>query len=196
MNFDKLHEIIPYAKGGKAKILTMNPYNGITLAMPGRHALDTTPVGGDFVVMVDDDNMDWTKHQFKHDDLFMDVEARVDADEETTGFLIQQYLAVVANGDDPDKISVGDDYTAIDGCIHPTTFLYAVQCLAVAEHRRYAKFEEKYGGRYLPFRFAAGIGERLWTANDAIAKQKFGRPGVEGLERKFGIPALTKELMT
>lgn len=196
MKFDKLNEMVPYVMGGKQKILTMHPYNDITLAMPGRHAKDTTPMGGDFVVMVDDDNMDWTRHQFTHTDLFMDLQNRVNADLDEASFIISQYANIIANGDDPERISPGDDIVAIDGCIHPKTFLYAVQCLAVAEHRRYAKFEAKFGGRYLPFRFGAGIVEGLWTATDAADKQKRGRPGVEWLEKDFGVPILTKELMS
>jgi len=194
MKFDKLNEIIPYAKGGKAKILTMTPYNGITLALPGRHALDTTPVGGDFVVMVDDEVKDWTRHQFTHDDIFRDIERKGKEHPDEIGFILNQYLNVIANGDDPEKIEVGDDIRYTNS-IHPKTLFYALQCLAVAEHRRYAKFETKFGGRYLPFRFAAGIGEGLWSSGDAIGKQKFGRPGVEQLEREFGVPALSKELM-
>jgi len=195
VKFEKLNDMIPYVMGGKQKILTMHPYNAITLAMPGRHAKDTLPKGGDFVVMVDDDNMDWTRHQFTHNDLFLDLHNRACAAPDEASFVMQQYLNIVANGDDPAKISVGDDYSSIDGCIHPQTFFYAVQCLAVAEHRRYAIHEGKFGGRYLPFRFGAGIVEGLWTAVDAADKQRRGRPGVEWLEKDYGTPYLTKELM-
>ena len=194
MKFDKLHEMIPYAKGGKAKILTMQPYNAITLALPGRHALDTDPIGGDFVVMVDDETMDWTKHQFTHTDIFLDLERKTKSDPDTTAFLIRQYANIVSNGDDPDKISVGEEYNYSDS-LHPQTFFYAVQCLAVAEHRRYAKFEGQWGGRYLPFRFSAGIVEGLWDATACIGMQRRGRPGVEILEKLHGTPVLTKELM-
>lgn len=194
MKFDKLHDMIPYAKGGKLHSLTMQPYNAITLAMPGRHQSDTAPVGGDFVVMVDDENMDWIKHQFTHIDLFKDLQCRTLADPDEAGFVIRRYLDIVADGDDPENMSLGES-TAIEGCVHPKTFFYAVQCLAVAEHRRYAKYEAKFGGRYLPFRFAAGIVEGLWTATDAAERQKKGRPGVEWLEKDYGIPTLTKELM-
>jgi hypothetical protein len=83
----------------------------------------------------------------------------------------------------------------LGGLVSPLLFLQAVQCLAVAEHRRYARFEPQWGGRYLPFRFGAGIEEGLWTAAQAIDKQKKGRPGVEMLERQFGVPFMTKELM-
>lgn len=195
VKFDKLNDLIPYAKGGKPKVLTMQPYNGITLAMPGRHWDQTTPVGGDYVVMVDDYTKDWTKHQFTHDDIFRDIESKKNELPDEIDFLMRRYLDIVLNGDDPEKIDIGDDIVYKES-IHPKTLCYALQCLAVAEHRRYARFESKFGGRYLPFRFAAGIAEGLWTASDAIGKQKFGRPGVEQLEKEYGKPILTKELMS
>lgn len=198
MKFDKLNEMVPYVVGGKQKILSMHPYNAITLRMPGRHAKDTDPVGGDFVVCVDDENMGWVEHQFTHTDLFLDLQVKRDwayaGEYDDADFLVRRYLDVVLNGDDPSKISVGDD-SALPG-IHHQTFLYAVQCLAVAEHRRYAQHEAKFGGRFLPFRFSAGIVEGLWTAQEAMDKQRRGRPGVEWLEKDHGVPALTKDLMT
>lgn len=194
MKFDKLDGIIPYVTGGKQKILSMQPYNAVTLRLPGRHADQTTPVGGDFVVCVEDSNMGWVQHQFTHSDIFMDLERKNNSDPETTSFLMRQYLNIVANGDDPEKISVGDSFNYPDS-LHPQTFLYAVQALAIAEHRRFERFESRHGGRFLPFRFGAGIVEGLWTATDAAAVQRRGRPGCEMLERTRGLPILTKELM-
>lgn len=169
----------------------MTPYKGITLAMPGRHAEDTTPKGGDFVVMVTDKSVSWTKHQFKHDDIFEDVELK--QNDPNMGFFMNQYLNVIATGDDPTKIKLGTGLTmpGLDFNI----FLCAVQCLAVAEHRRYHQYEDRFGGRFLPFRFAAGIADGLWSASDAIEKQRYGRPAVERLEKKHGVPALTQQLM-
>lgn len=168
----------------------MEPYENITLAMPGRHAEDTTPKGGDFVVMVTDVFLGWHKHQFTHDDIFRDIEIR-HADYDALGFM-RDYLGLIAH----DKDTRECVYWSIPtGCLDTMTFFCAVQCLAVAEHRRYAKHEPKFGGRFLPFRFAAGIAEGLWTADDAIEKQKYGRPAVERLEKKKGVPLLTQELM-
>jgi hypothetical protein len=189
MNFDKLNQMIPYVVGGKQKILEMRPYNAITLRMPGRHADQTSPVGGDFVVCVDDTYMDWTQHQFTHDDIFLDLEAKRKAHGEQVRILGSDYQRVI-NGESPPEWADGQ-YIGV----HPTTFLHAVQCLAVAEHRRYAKYEPKFGGRFLPFRFASGIIEGLWTAHDAMAWQRKGRPGVEKLEKDFGMPVQTSTLM-
>jgi hypothetical protein len=192
LKFQELNKLVPYVTGGKPKVLSMHPYNAITLRMPGRHAEETTPVGGDFVVCVDDADLDWIEHQFTHDDIFNDVENKFNSDPDELSFLMKRYCDIIC-GDDPEKISVADNHK-LEG-LHPQTFFYAVQCLAVAEHRRYARFEEKFGGRYLPFRFAAGIAEELWSASDAIGMQKKGRPGVEMLEKFNGVPVLTKELM-
>lgn len=193
MKFAELHEHIPLARYGKPKSLTMEPYKGITLAMPGRHAEDTSPKGGDFVVMVTDPSVGWKRHQFKHDDIFNDIEDKHNhAPDLPTelDLLMRNYIEVIAIGTDPKTLVLPRSLPGIDSLV----FLHAVQCLAVAEHRRYAQHEPKFGGRFLPFRFAAGIAEGLWTAHDAIQKQRFGRPAVERLEKDKGVPVLTQML--
>lgn len=190
MKFEDLHKTIPYVKGGKEKVLTYSPYPNITLAMPGRHALDTDPIGGDFVVMVTDKIFNIECHQFTHTDIFKDVEHRRTFHYGDTPALMEEYLTIIHKNTEP---STGGNVGI--GCMANDTFLTATQCLAVAEHRRYAKYEKQFGGRYLPFRFSAGIAEGLWTAADAAGMQRKGRPGVEILERLHGTPKLTKELM-
>ena len=193
MDFETLNKTIPYAKGGKEKVLRYSPYPNITIAMPGRHALQTDPVGGDFVVMVSDPIYNIADHQFKHKDIFDDISRRrLSSAYKTTDFMAF-YLAVVNDGTDPLTQPFGT--SGIGGVLEPQTFFCAVQCLAIAEHRRYAKYEPQFGGRYLPFRFAAGVAENLWEVNDCLAWEKKGRPGVEKLEKDFGIPTLTQELM-
>ena len=191
MKFEELNDMTPYVLGGKQKVLTMSPYTNITLAMPCRHAADTTPKGGDFVVMVTGNN--WNKHQFTHTDLFQDLELKKTTmpEPERATKLMESYLTIVKGGD----VDLSENLNPWGIGLTQATFLYAVQCLAVAEHRRYAVHEAKWGGRYLPFRFGAGIVEGLWTAADAADKQKRGRPGVEWLERDHGTPLLTKELI-
>lgn len=186
MNFEELNDYIPYAMYGKEKSLRMSPYPGVTLAMPGRHAKDTTPKGGDFVVMIDTPALDM--HQFKHDDIFVDIDKKREAHGAQVNILMTDYYQVITGSNPP--IYADDKFVGI----HPTIFLRAIQCLAVAEHRRYAKFEPKGGGRYLPFRFAAGIAAGEWTVVEAVSLQKKGRPGVEMLENQYGTPVLTKEL--
>lgn len=194
MKFNELHEHIPLARYGKPKSLTMSPYKGITLAMPGKHAEETTPKGGDFVVMVTDSGVGWKKHQFKHDDIFRDIELKYNHDltlPTELDLLMRNYIDVIGLGVDPKDCVAPVSLPGID----PKIFLCAVQCLAVAEHRRYHRFEDKFGGRFLPFRFAAGIAQGLWTADQAIEKQKYGRPAVERLEKTNSTPLLTQTLM-
>lgn len=190
MKFDTLNELIPYVKGGKNHVLTMQPYNAITLRMPGRHADESN--GGDFVVCVDDESLDWTSHQFTHKDIFDDVQHKRNKCPEYLGSLMDAYYEVVL-GADPEKFLAGDPSNYVG--LHPHTFLFAVQALSVAEHRRFGRFESQFGGRFLPLRFAAGIAEGLWTAELAASKQKYGRPAVERFEKQHGTPQLTKELM-
>lgn len=188
--------MLPYVKGGKEKCLSIEPYDHIKLLFPGRHQNDTVPVGGDFVVCVTDNIFKNKDHQFTHNSLFKAVEAKRQVQQNPAQALMEDYLNVVTGSEIPspstlnmtikvDWLSTMDDFT----------FLKAVQCLAVAEHRRYAKHEARFGGRFLPARFTFGIAEGLWTAADAAGKQRMGRPGVEWLEKEFGIPILTKELM-
>lgn len=191
MDFQTLNETIPYVYDGKKYLLEYRPYNAITLRMPGRHSTETTPIGGDFVVCVDDESLEWTQHKFTHSDIFLDLEKKAAKDNRTPDLIID-YLAVV-KGIDPDSFEWSRG--AWTDSLHPETFIRAVQCLAIAEHRRYARFENKFGGRWLPLRFACGIVEGRWTATDATARQKMGRPGVEWLEKEHGVPQLTKDLI-
>lgn len=217
MKFNELHEHLPYCIGKDFKILSHSPYAFVEVLFPGRHQKETTPKGGDFTVVIKDATVS-RGGQFKHDDIFDDVEIKTKIDEGSTLLFMEQYMNVISStgaspldyewfsesetyfpfntgaGIEPNVI-----YTEIpkgwELTIYPNTLLAALQCLAVAEHRRYAKYESKFGGRFLPFRFSAGIAERLWTAEDAKMAQKKGRPGVEFLEMKNGTPTLTRNLM-
>lgn len=196
MNFDKLHGRIPYATGKVNHVVEMTPYEGITLAMPGRHQDDTSPIGGDFVVMVDDESMGWKRHQFTHDDLFLDTELKYVEDPPMAELLMLDYAKVVF-GDDPEEFDA--DFEEIPPgwktSVCPRKFLRTVQCLAVAEHRRYHQFEKNGGGRFLPARFASGIVEGRWTAADCKAHQRRGRQGLENLMKEKGRPTTLRKLL-
>lgn len=195
MKFDELNQMIPYAMGGQVHVLQMQPYKSITLAMPGRHQSDTFPMGGDFVVMVDDGSLGWDKHPFTHVDIFKDVEIKYNQDPDLAKRLVDAYGQVIhgRNPDDFVHTFDSDEILAMIGkSMVPYTFLRATQALAVAEHRRYAKHESRGGGRFLPFRFALGISEGLWTAKDCARQQKRGRPGLDSLiNEKGALPPLT-----
>lgn len=193
MDFATLNELIPHSVGKKLHVLNMNPYNAVTLAMPGRHQKDTAVLGGDFVVMVDDSGMGWVKHQFTHDDIFNDLERKTAANKLAAEHLMKKYAKIVL-GEDPDTmlyIHAGDDWK---NTLHPNIFLHAVQNLAVAEHRRYGQHEARGGGRYLPARFSSGIVEGRWTAADCKAVQRRGRLGLDLLIKEHGKPTSLKEL--
>lgn len=190
MKFEELNSLIPHALGEKLHVVTMQPYNGVTLALPGRHQKDTPIPGGDFVVMVSDTNLGWVNHQFTHDDIFADIAKKTKQSSARAEELMNSYAAVIF-GQSPDdfKWTRGDWKDSL----HPQIFLHAVQCLAVAEHRRYGKHEARGGGRYLPARFASGIVEGLWTPKDAKAVQRKGRPGLDWLISERGAPKPLKE---
>lgn len=195
MDFDTLHATVPYVTDGKLKSIKVYPYDGITLALPGRHADQTSPPGGDFVVMVTDPLLGWDEHQFTHGDIFVDLSNKSFDLPNATCDLMKMYCDVIL-GADPETVEAEFTEGIFEGRgVDPHLFLRAVQCLAVAEHRRYARYENMFGGRFLPFRFAAGIVEDLWTDAQAIEVQKKGRPGVERLERENGVPKLTRKLV-
>lgn len=192
MRFEELNTTIPHVIGKKLHVLSMSPYDGVTLKMPGRHQADTPKKGGDFVVIVSDDTAGWKSRQFKHDCIFIDFENKRNSNAILTNELLIDYIGVVADGFDPEDYNYGG--IPLPG-VEPERLLAAMQCLAVAEHRRYQRFQSRGGGRFLPVRFTAGIVEGKWTAAEAIAQQKRGRPGVEQLESQFGIPSATKSLL-
>jgi hypothetical protein len=190
MLFDEMNERIPHALGSKVHVLRMDVYPEIQVRMPGRHQKETPIPGGDFVVLVSDEGAGWSNHFFKHDDIFDDVQRKRDTDPDAMELLMNDYADVVF-GADPTKMK--RERGKWTDSLHPQTFLRAVQALAVAEHRRYAKHEPKGGGRFLPARLASGIVEGLWTSHDAKAVQKRGRPGLDWLISTKGQPIPLQE---
>ncbi len=194
MNFEELNNHIPYVVGGKKHILSTCPYEGVTLRMPGRHENDTEKPGGDFVVEITDDTTSWESKQFTHQHIFDDFQSKTDLDADAAKELMHFYARVVLEGVDVDRLIVFTP-DVWEGTVNPATLLAALQCLAVAEHRRYARYEAKMGGRFLPARFVAGIVYGQWTAEDAKLVVRKGRPGVEMLERLHGKPPTLQELV-
>jgi hypothetical protein len=197
MKFDELNNSIPYVVGEKKHILSTEPYDGVILRMPGRHENDTEKPGGDFVVEITDDSTSWEARQFTHQHIFDDFQDKTDMCAEYAEKLMQFYAKMILHGTDPDDYYkyVGVAVPAWKGTLAIPTLVAALQCLAVAEHRRYARYEAKMGGRFLPARFAAGIVYGQWTADDAKLVVRKGRPGVEMLERLNGKPPTIQELV-
>ena len=187
--FDELQDEIPFVRFGGKHALSATLYPGVKILMPGKHAEETTPKGGDAVVCVSDYGLSWKEHPFTHADIFYDVESKYRASPEQTAELMRHYKGVVLG----ERLQMVDLF--LPG-INPNVFLSAVQVLSVIEHRRYAIHESRFGGRFLPLRFTFGIAEGLWSAQQCARLQKYGRPAVEGLERDFGLPTLTKELIS
>ncbi|WZB39689.1 hypothetical protein SEA_CURSIVE_238 [Streptomyces phage Cursive] len=195
MKFEELNNRIPYVTGGMKHILSTSPYDGVTLRMPGRHENDTETPGGDFVVEITDDTTSWESKQFTHQHIFDDFQDKTDLDEDAAKKLMSLYAKVVMGEDPDDMFKYGYPKSeAWEGTVKVDTLLAALQCLAVAEHRRYARYEAKMGGRFLPARFTTGIVYGLWTADDAKMVVRKGRPGVEMLERLNGKPPTLQEL--
>lgn len=189
MKFEELNNNIPYVIGGKKHILSTSPYDNVTLRMPGRHENDTEKPGGDFVVEITDGSTSWESKQFTHQHIFEDFQDKADLDPEKAQKLMQLYAKVVFGTEDPDNYYqyVGVSTEAWVGTLDVLTLISALQCLAVAEHRRYARYEAKMGGRFLPARFVAGIVYGSWTAEQAKSRVRMGRPGVEWLEKEAGV---------
>lgn len=184
----ELNQDIPYVEGNILHVVGTEIYPGISISMPGKHQKETTPPGGDAVIMITDLSMGWQEHKFRHDDFFKDIEIKFECSPEQTQALMNNYLSILKKN----RLFV-EEYR-LPG-VQPHLCLYSWQVLAVIEHRRYRQYESQWGGMYLFPRFAFGIAQGLWTAADAAGLQRKGRPGVEMLERKYGTPELTKELM-
>jgi hypothetical protein len=163
----------------------------VRVALPGRHHADTYMPGGDFVVQVDSaggttlSGASWEGRQFSHVDLFEDFERKAEFD---AAYMQSRFapalVQVVAEGEDPVRIAQQLDNSALPG-LEVVTSLVASQCLALAEHRRYRRYEPR-GGRCLPARFALGIIFRTWRASSAAGVQRKGAQGLQRLRREAG----------
>lgn len=195
MKFSEVDDLIPAATG-PLYTTTLQVYPNVSAVFPGRHQDQTDPEGLDFRVDTTSQAKGWVNHPFTHTDLFVDLQEKADADKPLTQTLVLAYAMVVRSGLDPRvaQNTVMGDLDTLPG-LEPHIFLQTVQCLAVAEHRRYPQFASKFGGKFLPLRFSAGIAAGHWQAIDAANMQRRGRPGVEILEKKYGRTPLFKELM-
>jgi hypothetical protein len=203
MNFEELESFIPYVeltddvkKHSKVLEVYKRPRWSVLVKQPGKYWEKTTPAGGDMVVAVSCEEATWKRKQFKHDDLFQDVQEKL---HKHTTFMQQTFAPalarVVFSGGDPGTELLGSlSPIGISG-LDPRAALHTAQVLALAEHRRYKQFEVQGGGRFLPARFALGIIFGRWTADEASARQWNGLPGLRKLESAHGSPPRLRDLV-
>lgn len=196
MDFDDLNTHIPFVTEGKlhsqVSSIIVNSDFAVQVMQPGKYKDKTEIPGGDFVVVVTCKDAKWKSFKFKHDHLFDDIELKT----ATFPTFMQEEFApaladVIYNKENPSVYRFKN--VEVPG-LHPQALLYASQALALAEHRRYSRFEATGGGRFLPARFALGIIYGHWTSQDAKLVQYTGAPGIRRLEQSYGTPPRLKEL--
>lgn len=192
MNFDALHALIPYETEGEKHSKTMLVYPDVRVKYPGKHALETAPVGGDFLVEVNCADAQWDWKRFTHSDIFEDVQKKCDSNAHIMQTRVATEIANVVLGESiPDTLNFNT--LRLPGLKY-RTLLQANQALAVAEHRRYHKYEQGGGGRFLPLRFSVGIIFGHWNASDASRVQRRGIHGYRELTKEFGSPPTVRAL--
>lgn len=191
MDFKAVHALIPYETEGEKHSNTLNVYKNVRVKYPGTHAMDTTPVGGDFVVEVFCHLASWNWKQFTHTDIFNDIQLKTDFAPDWMREWFAPRLAQVVDGT---SIPMVFPVKRMPG-VEVSTLLEASQCLAIAEHRRYHKYEAGGGGRYLPLRFTMGIIYGHWNASDASRVQRRGIHGYRQLTKEFGNPPTVRKLI-
>ncbi|MGH0053636.1 MAG: hypothetical protein ACQ5SW_09635 [Sphaerochaetaceae bacterium] len=188
--FEELHEELPFLEKGKKHSKVLEPYESVRCKFPGKYASKTK--GGDFVVETDT-NGKWVP--LRHKDYFRDVEVKSDKDQEwVLRDFIPQYLMAIGVDVDTSLFPLrkggyvwpeGYNYTRELG-YQTSIIIQTLQLIAVAEHRRYAKYEPE-GGRFLLPRFLIGIACGCWTADEANYHLKQGKPGLERLRAEKGL---------
>ncbi len=197
MDFSDLNEAIPYVIEGKlhsVRTLIAKTDDWLVQARsPGKYAEKTN--GGDYVIIVHEPKAGWKWHKFTHVDLFNDIQEKV---KWNTNFMQEQFAPALANvvygKESPRAQGFFYDFRNVPG-ISVQPLLYASQALALAEHRRYAKYEAAGGGRFLPARYALGIIFGKWSALDAANFALQGSVGIKILESKYGKPPILKDLI-
>lgn len=197
MNFETLHAMVPYEHEGELHSNTMQVYNDVRVKYPGKHAMDTDPVGGDMVVEVNCGNAGWAWKQFTHGDIFLDIESKTLSAPEFMKLIGAKQIAEVVSGEEIPRLGFKEMAVSLGlPGVRYQTLLEASQTLAVAEHRRYARYEANGGGRFLPLRFALGIIYGHWSASEAIRVQRTGVHGLRSLTKEYGNPPTVRAALS
>ena len=194
--FDEINDELPYITEGDKHKETIPVYSDIQVKFPGKYAKQTK--GGDFVVQTLT-NGRW--RPLRHKDFFRDVEMKSEFDQ---AWLVEDilpwYLRTITSDEsdvheptwaygEQDAWPDGKNWVDVLG-YHSITLVRTLQLIAVAEHRRYAKYEPE-GGRFLLPRFLIGIACGGWTSDEANYHLKQGKPGLIKLraEKKYQEPS-------
>lgn len=176
LRFHELNKAIPKgALGDKHEheiVLATGDDWAVRVRFPGKYGPD------DYVVEVSDDTMGWKYKQIRHNHLFYDFEEKMNADAAWTAWVLLPRLLRIVRGEHPPAANPTPDH--IPG-VQVAPLEYATQALAVCEYRRFPQGDKKGGGRYLPINFVMAIALGKWTAAEASAKMRFGRPPLERL---------------
>lgn len=183
--FDEINKELPYVTDGDKHSIEIEVYNNVKVQFPGKYAKQTK--GGDFVVLTKH-NDKWRK--LRHKDFFRDVELKSDFDQSwPINDMLPWYLDTIDSASTKKDVLIpsglmgehdawpdGDNWCEALG-YQTITMVRTLQLIAIAEHRRYAKYEPE-GGRFLLPRFLIGIACGGWTADEANYHLKNGKPGL------------------
>lgn len=177
MKFKELDAVIPRGVSGEKHDNILHLYGGFDWAVRVRYPGKYGP--NDYVVEVTDERVGWKNKQVRHDHLFYDFEEKLNADELFTRCTLLPSLLKIVRGEwEPSAAPTPDGIPGVS--VAPLEA--ATQALAVCEYRRLPSGDPKGGGRYLPINFIVAIALGKWTAGEASAQMRFGRPAIERLK--------------
>lgn len=182
MKFDQLDKLIPRVPADKSKLHTNTMYVSggfgwsVRVKWPGKHK----DSHGDFVVEVLSESVWDDYHQFKHADLFADVQAKAAADGELiNGWWIENLLGTAQGTERPSRFYPLE--CDLPG-VHLDALTNAMQALTVCEYRRYPQGDVRGGGRYLPVNYMLAMLQGYWGPDDAAKQMRVGFPALRKLD--------------
>jgi len=180
MRFDNMNELIPRVKNdGKIHTQTMYVSGGfgwsVRVKWPGKHR----DSDGDFVVELLSEGVWDDYYQFKHADVFRDVQAKAAADPTINSVWVEHLLGVAQGTQRPRRF-----YTLeceLPG-VHLDALTNAFQALTVCEYRRYPQGDKRGGGRYLPVNYCLAMLQGYWSPDEATKMMRVGFPALRRLD--------------
>lgn len=183
-SWTELDKLVPWLSGPDLHSVALPLYQAsdgtwaVEVRQPGKHQDETYEPGGDFVVVVFSRSAGWEKGKMvQHQQVFKDVEEKCRRDEHRD-FMEARFLPVLywamGYGDAYPPHSLKSEAPADLPGLEIDALLASSQALALAEYRRFRKYEARGGGRQLPARLIAGIIERRWNALECAAARGNG----------------------